>query len=189
MNQELDYNNIIITAKTNMNKRWNREDWMEDTIQDILEDWLTKNAQELGSEILSFTLHEIQQEVNKRHDKQGDAFDSNYLRYADTYFYVEKVISIMQDEADEQNVNLTVEQTTPEIYTIRLETKNAADQKRRESMKISMRGLVWLSMILLTVVIIACSIIFNFWRWLVVFYAITLLLTAYFFYQDAKRQK
>lgn len=56
-------------------------------------------------------------------------------------------------------------------------------------MKISMRGLVWLSMILLTVVIIVCSIIFNFWRWLVVFYAITLLLTAYFFYQDTKRQK
>lgn len=56
-------------------------------------------------------------------------------------------------------------------------------------MKISMRGLVWLSMILLTVAIIACSIIFNFWRWLVVFYAITLLLTAYFFYRDAKCQK
>lgn len=56
-------------------------------------------------------------------------------------------------------------------------------------MKISMRGLVWLSMILLTVAIIACSIIFNFWRWLVVFYTITLLLTAYFFYRDAKCQK
>ena len=120
-----------VSRTFSMNKRWNREDWMEDTIQDILEDWLTKNAQELGSEILSFTLHDIQQEVNKCHDKhpdkQGDGFDSNYLRYADTYFYVEKVISIMQDEADEQNVNLIVEQTTPEIYTIRLETKNAAD--------------------------------------------------------------
>lgn len=131
MNQEFDYNSIITTAKANINKRWNREDWMEDTIEDILEDWLTKNAQELGSEILSFTLCDIQQEVNKRHDKnsdnQGDAFDSNYLRYADTYFYVEKVIDIMQDEADGQNVNLTVEQTTPEIYTIRLETKNTAD--------------------------------------------------------------
>lgn len=134
MNQEFDYNSIITIAKTNMNKRWNREDWMEDTIQDIFEDWLTKNAQELGSEILSFTLREIQQEVNQRHDKHSDeqgAFDSNYLRYADTYFYVEKVISEMQDEADEQNVNLTVEQTTPEIYTIRLATKDIADQIRK----------------------------------------------------------
>lgn len=128
MNKEFDYNNIITTAKTNMDKRWNLEDWMEDTIQDILEDWLTKNAQELGSEILSFTLRDIQQEVNKRHNKhldnQANAFDSSYLRYADTYFYVEQVISIMQDEADEQNVDLTVEQTTSEIYTIRLETKD-----------------------------------------------------------------
>lgn len=135
MNQEFDYNSIITTAKTNMKRRWELEDWMEDTIQDILEDWLTKNAQELGSEILSFTLREIQQEVNKCHDKnsdnQGDAFDSNYLRYADTYFYVEKVIDIMQDEADEQNVNLTIEQTTPEIYTIRLASKDAADQIRK----------------------------------------------------------
>ena len=127
MNQEFDYNNIIITAKTNMNKRWNREDWMEDTIQDILQDWLSKNAEKLGSEILSFTLRDIQQEVNKRHDEQGDGFDSNYFRYADTYFYVEKVISEMQDEADEQNVNMTVEQTTPEIYTIRLVAKDTAD--------------------------------------------------------------
>lgn len=131
MNQEFDYNKIITMAKTNMNKRWNREDWMEDTIQDILQDWLSKNAEKLGSEILSFTLRDIQKEVNKRHDKQGDGFDSNYLRYADTYFYVEKVISIMQDEADEQNVNMTVEQTTPEIYTIRLMEKDIADQIRK----------------------------------------------------------
>lgn len=128
MNEEFDYNNIITTAETNMDKRWNLEDWMEDTIQDILEDWLTKNAQELGSEILSFTLRDIQQEVNKRHkkhlDNQANVFDSSYLRYADTYFYVEQVISVMQDEADEQNVDLTVEQTTSEIYTIRLETKD-----------------------------------------------------------------
>lgn len=124
MNEEFDYNNIITTAETNMDKRWNLEDWMEDTIQDILEDWLTKNAQELSSEILSFTLRDIQQEVNKRHNKhldnQANVFDSSYLRYADTYFYIEQVISVMQDEADEQNVDLTVEQTTFEIYTIRV---------------------------------------------------------------------
>lgn len=128
MNKEFDYNNIITTAETNMDKRWNLEDWMEDTIQDILEDWLTKNAQELGSEILSFTLRDIQQEVNKRHNKHLDnqinVFDSSYLRYADTYFYVEQVISVMQDEADEQNIDLTVEQTTSEIYTIRVEAKD-----------------------------------------------------------------
>lgn len=130
MNKEFDYNNIIATAETNTNMytRWNLEDWMEDTIQDILEDWLTKNAQELGSEILSFTLRDIQREVNKRHkehlDNNANVFDSSYLRYADTYFYVEQVISIMQDEADEQNVDLTVKQITPEIYTISLETKD-----------------------------------------------------------------
>lgn len=128
MDEEFDYNNIIATAEINMNKRWNLEDWMEDTIQDILEDWLTKNAQEFGSEILSFTLRDIQQEVNKRHkehlDNNANVFDNSYLRYADTYFYVEQVISIMQDEADEQNVDLTVKQITPEIYTIRLKAKD-----------------------------------------------------------------
>ena len=128
MSEEFDYNNIITTAGTNMDKRWNIDDWMEDTIQDILEDWMAKNAQELGSEILSFTLRDIQQEVNKRHNKhldnQTNVFDSSYLRYADTYFYVQKVIDVMSDDAMEQGVELIVEQTTPDIYTIRLETKD-----------------------------------------------------------------
>lgn len=127
MNEEFDYNNIIITAGTNMDKRWNIDDWMEDTIQDILEDWMAKNAQ-VGSEILSFTLRDIQQEVNKRHkehlDNNANVFDSDYLRYADTFFYVQKVIDVMSDDAMEQGVDLIVEQTTPDIYTIRLETKN-----------------------------------------------------------------
>lgn len=56
-------------------------------------------------------------------------------------------------------------------------------------MKISMRGLVWLSLILITIGIIICSIIFNFWRWLVVFYGINVLLTVYLFYQDTRWQK
>lgn len=56
-------------------------------------------------------------------------------------------------------------------------------------MKISMRGVVWLSMILSSVAIIACSIIFNFWRWLIAFYAVTLLLTIYIFYKDTRGQK
>ena len=128
MSEEFDYNNIITTAGTNMDKRWNLEDWMEDTIQDIFEDWMAKNAQELGSDILSFTLRDIQQEVNKRHNKhldnQTNVFDSSYLRYADTYFYVQKVIDVMSDDAMEQGVELIVEQTTPDIYTIRLETKD-----------------------------------------------------------------
>lgn len=132
MSEEFDYNNIIATALSNMDQRWSIEDWMVDSIQDILEDWLTQNAQKFGSEILSFTLRDIQQETNKRHDvhsdNKADVFDSDYLRYADTYFYVEKVISIMQDEADEQNVDMTVEQTTPEIYTIRLEAKDDQNQ-------------------------------------------------------------
>lgn len=127
MNEEFDYNNIIITAGTNMDKRWNIDDWMEDTIQDILEDWMAKNAQ-VGSEILSFTLRDIQQEVNKRHkehlDNNVNVFNSDYLRYADTFFYVQKVIDVMSDDAMEQGVDLIVEQTTPDIYTIRLETKD-----------------------------------------------------------------
>lgn len=126
MNEEFDYNNIIITAGANMDKRWNIDDWMEDTIQDILEDWMAKNAQ-VGSEILSFTLRDIQQEVNKRHkehlDNNVNVFNSDYLRYADTFFYVQKVIDVMSDDAMEQGVDLIVEQTTPDIYTIRLETK------------------------------------------------------------------
>ena len=56
-------------------------------------------------------------------------------------------------------------------------------------MKISMRGLVWLSIILITIGIITCSIIFNFWRWLVVFYGINVLLIAHLFHQDMQRQK
>lgn len=127
MSKEFDYNNIITTAETNMDKGWNFGDWMEDTIQDILEDWMAKNAQVLGSESLSFTLHDIQQEVNKRHkehlDNNANTFDSDYLRYADTYFYVQKVIDVMSDDAMEQGIDLIVEQTTPEIYTIRLEGK------------------------------------------------------------------
>lgn len=127
MSKEFDYNNIITTAETNMDKGWNFGDWMEDTIQDIFEDWMAKNAQVLGSESLSFTLRDIQQEVNKRHkehlDNNANTFDSDYLRYADTYFYVQKVIDVMSDDAMEQGIDLIVEQTTPEIYTIRLEGK------------------------------------------------------------------
>lgn len=133
MSEKFDYNNIITTAGTNMDKRWNIEDWMEDTIQDILEDWMAKNAQVLGSETLSFTLRDIQQEVNKRHkehlDNNANTFNSDYLRYADTYFYVQKVIDVMSDDADEQSVDLIVEQTTPEIYTIRLETKDDQNEQ------------------------------------------------------------
>lgn len=133
MSKEFDYNNIITTAGTNMDKRWNIDDWMEDTIQDILEDWMAKNAQVLGSEILSFTLRDIQQEVNKRHkehlDNNVNVFDSNYLRYADTFFYVQKVIDVMSDDAMEQGVDLIVEQTTPDIYTIKLETKDDQNEQ------------------------------------------------------------
>lgn len=127
MSKEFDYNNIITTAETNMDKGWNFEDWIEDTIQDIFEDWMAKNAQVLGSESLSFTLRDIQQEVNKRHkehlDNNANTFDSDYLRYADTFFYVQKVINVMSDDAMEQGIDLIVEQTTFEIYTIRLEGK------------------------------------------------------------------
>lgn len=127
MSKEFDYNNIIKTAGTNMDKRWNIDDWMEDTIQDILEDWMAKNAQ-VGSETLSFTLRDIQQEVNKRHnehlDNNTNTFNSDYLRYADTFFYVQKVIDVMSDDAMEQGIDLIVEQTTFDIYTIRLETED-----------------------------------------------------------------
>lgn len=132
MSEEFDYNNIITTARTNMDKRWNIDDWMEDTIQDILGDWMAKNAQ-VGSEILSFTLRDIQQEVNKRHkehlDNNANTINGDYLRYADTYFYVQKVIAVMSDDAMEQGIDLIVEQTTPEIYTIGLETEDDQNEQ------------------------------------------------------------
>lgn len=126
-----DFKNVISEASSNMQKCWNAEDRFVDTIENIIKDWLMKQARHMGSDILSFTLKDIWFETNGRINgfiidpsEIHNRFDGKYLRYADTFFYVQKALDELGDDAIEQGVDLIVEQTTPDIYTIRLETKD-----------------------------------------------------------------
>ena len=128
---DFDFKNVIAEASSNMQKSWNAEDRFVDTIENIIKDWLMKQAQNIGSDTLSFTLKDIWLETNRRingfiidSSEIDNRFDSKYLRYADTFFYVQKALDELGDDADQQGVDLKVEQTTDLIYTIRLIEKD-----------------------------------------------------------------
>lgn len=53
----------------------------------------------------------------------------------------------------------------------------------------SIRGIAWLLLIVATLIIVASSIVFNYWRWLVVFYGTSVVLTAHAFYEDDQQEK
>ena len=128
---DFDFKNAIAEASSNMQKCWNAEDRFVDTIENIIKDWLMKQAQNMGSDTLSFTLKDIWLETNRRingfiidSSEIDNRFDGKYLRYADTFFYVQKALDELGDDADQQGVDLKVEQTTDLIYTIRLIEKD-----------------------------------------------------------------